>query len=57
MEWKEAVKDLLRIYIRDMGTIQIRSCYQARIALARGERVIKICRDFGLDEVELYLTA
>jgi hypothetical protein len=57
MEWQEAVKDLLRAYIRDMGQMKIKSNFQARLAQRRGERITLICREFRLDEVELYLTA
>jgi len=57
MEWNEVIKDLLRAYIRDMERRTIKNNYQARAAKARGERVTKICRKYGLDELELYLTA
>lgn len=57
MEWNEVIKDLLRAYIRDMETRTIKNNYQARLAQRRGERVTKLCRENGIDEVELYLTA
>jgi len=57
MEWNEVIKDLLRAYIRDMERRTIKSNYQARLAQRRGERVTKLCRENGIDEVELYLTA
>ena len=57
MDWNDLVKDLLRVYIRDMDRFKIKNNSQARIAKARGERVTKICRKYGLDELELYLTA
>lgn len=55
MDWNDLVKDLLRVYIRDMDRFKIKNNWQARIAKARGERVTKICRKYGLDELELYL--
>lgn len=57
MEWDEVIKDLLRAYIRDMERRTIKSNYQARVAKARGERITLICREYGLNELELYLTA
>ena len=57
MDWNDLVKDLLRVYIRDMDRFKIKNNWQARIAKARGERVTKMCREYGLGELELCLTA
>ena len=57
MDWNDLVKDLLMVYIRDMESRIIKNNYQARLAQRRGERITKICRENGIDEVELYLTA
>ncbi|HPB88400.1 MAG TPA: hypothetical protein PLP59_12845 [Thermotogota bacterium] len=56
MEWNEVIKDLLRVYIRYMESRIIKNNYQARVAQRRGEWVTKICRENGIDEVELYLS-
>lgn len=57
MDWNDLVKNSLITYIRNMDKVTIKNDLQARLAQQRGEFVTRLCRQFGLNELELYLTA
>jgi len=53
----DLMKNTLITYIRSMDNVIIKNNLQARMAQRRGEFVTRMCRQFGLNELELYLTA